>query len=63
MLNDKQSLVLTGIMVGGIFVFGILDILENFIVLTLLTIVFFTIVLNMFYIKSKTKEDTQEQKR
>lgn len=63
MLNDKQSLVLTGIMVGGIFVFGILDILENFIVLTLLTIVFFTIVLNMFYLKSKTKEDTQEQKR
>lgn len=61
MLNDKQSLILTGIMIGGIFTFGVLDILENFIVLTLLTIIFFTIILNMIYLKSKTKEKIQEQ--
>ena len=63
MLNDKQSLILTGIMIGGIFTFGVLDILENFIVLTLLTIIFFTIILNMIYLKSKTKEKIQEEER
>jgi len=61
MLNDKQSLVLTGLMAAGIFVFGILDILENFVVLTLLTIVFFTIVINIFYSKFNREETTQEQ--
>lgn len=61
MLNDKQSLILTGIMVGGIFIFGILDILENFVVLTLLTIIFFTIVLNILYLKAKPKKGIQEQ--
>ena len=61
MLNDKQSLVLTGLMAAGIFVFGILDILENFVVLTILTIVFFTIVINIFYSKFKLEETTQEQ--
>ena len=61
MLNDKQTLLLSGIMAAGIFIFGILDILENFVVLTILTIVFFTILINMFYWKFKPKEDTQEQ--
>lgn len=61
MLNDKQSLALTGLMAGGIFVFGILDVLDNFIVLTILTIVFFTIVINMFYSKYKSEDSTQEQ--
>lgn len=61
MLNNKQSLILTGIMAGGIFIFGILDILENFIVLTVLTIIFLIIILNIFYLKSKTKEEIQEQ--
>ncbi len=61
MLNDKQSLALTGLMVGGIFVFGILDVLDNFVVLTLLTIIFFTVVINMFYSKYKSEDSTQEQ--
>ena len=61
MLNDKQSLALTGLMVAGIFVFGILDILENFVVLTVLTIVFFTVVINMFYSKFNPEEETQEK--
>ena len=61
MLNDKQSLALTGLMAGGIFVFGILDVLDNFVVLTILTIVFFTIVINMFYSKYKSEDSTQEQ--
>ncbi|WP_298534862.1 hypothetical protein [uncultured Algibacter sp.] len=61
MLSDKQSLILTGFMVGGIFIFGILELLQNFIVLTVLTIIFFTIILNMFYLKSKEKQEFQEQ--
>ncbi|WP_339894110.1 hypothetical protein [uncultured Algibacter sp.] len=61
MLNDKQSLVLTGLMAAGIFIFGILKVLENFVVLTVLTIVFFTIVINIFYSKFKPEETTQEQ--
>ena len=60
MLNDKQSLLLTGLMGGGIFVFGILKILDNFVVLTILTIVFFTIAINMFNSKSKSKKDNNE---
>ena len=61
MLNDKQSLALTGLMVAGIFIFGILDILDNFIILTILTIVFFTVVINMLYSKLKQEDTTQEQ--
>ena len=61
MLNDKQSLALTGLMAASIFVFGILDILDNFIVLTVLTIVFFTVVINMLYSKLKKEDTTKEQ--
>lgn len=50
MLNDKQTLILSGLMAGGIFVTGVLDILNNFIVLTLLTIVFLAIIFNIFYV-------------
>ncbi|TNJ43453.1 hypothetical protein KFZ70_16780 [Tamlana fucoidanivorans] len=61
MLNDKQSLLLTGLMVGGIFVFGILDILDNFMVLTALTIMFFTIIINMFSFLKKSKDIPKEE--
>jgi len=56
MLSNKQSLILTGFMAGGIFVFGLLDLLDNFVVLTLMTLSFFAIVLNLVFLKSK-KED------
>ncbi|SFD26125.1 hypothetical protein [Algibacter pectinivorans] len=55
MINDKQALVLTGLMVGGIFVFGVLKALDNFVVLTVLTIIFFTIVLSIFSNRWKKK--------
>ncbi|WP_370478198.1 hypothetical protein [Tamlana flava] len=61
MLSDKQSLILSGIMAIGIFVFGILDLLDNFVVLTLMTIAFFTIILNLLYLSSKAEEEPQEQ--
>ncbi|WP_396600293.1 hypothetical protein [Algibacter sp. R77976] len=60
MLNDKQSLILSGLMAVGIFVFGVLEILNNFVVLTILTIMFFTVVINIFYSKSKSKKENQE---
>ena len=56
MLNDKQSLILCGLMAGGIFVTGILDILNNFIVLTILTIIFIVIIVNVFYTHKTSKK-------
>tara|TARA_R110002050_G_scaffold4573_1_gene22071 strand:- start:53541 stop:53738 length:198 start_codon:yes stop_codon:yes gene_type:complete len=59
LLNDKQSIALCGLMAGGVFVTGILDILNNFVVLTILTIIFFTIIINLFLLKEEPnkKED------
>jgi hypothetical protein len=60
MLSDKQSLILCGILAAGIFVTGILNILDNFIVLTVLTIIFLVIIGNLLYVQSQEKEDTSE---
>lgn len=57
MLSNKQSIALTGFMVFGIFVFGILDILDHFIVLTVLTLVFFSIIINLFYVKYTSRKE------
>lgn len=59
-LNDKQSITLCVIMVAGIFISGILDILNNFAVLTFLTLVFFTIILNLILSKRVSKEEQKE---
>ncbi len=56
MLNDKQTLILSGLMAGGIFVTGILEILDNFIVLTVLTIIFLAIVINIIYLNRISKK-------
>ncbi|WNH07848.1 hypothetical protein [Thalassobellus suaedae] len=61
-LNDKQSLFLCGVMAGGIFVSGILEILTNFVVLTILTLVFFTIIINLFLTKENSKEEEKDIK-
>lgn len=64
MLNDKQSLLLTGLTAGGIFVFGVLDILDNFLVLTVLTLIFFAIVINIFYANNLArKQEEQDSKK
>ncbi|GAA4900735.1 hypothetical protein GCM10023311_27990 [Flaviramulus aquimarinus] len=62
MLNDKQALILTGILTISFFVFGILDVLNNFVVLTALTIIFFSIIINLFYLNYKPKKDVDKQK-
>ncbi|OYX27942.1 MAG: hypothetical protein B7Z06_02995 [Flavobacteriales bacterium 32-35-8] len=61
MLTDKQSLMLCGLLAMGIFVTGMLDILDNFVVLTLLTIIFLAIVVNLFFWKHPKEESDEEQ--
>lgn len=57
MLNDKLSLKLCGSLAGVIFVSGVFGILDNFIVLTLITLIFIAIIGNIFYTKMKEKEE------
>ncbi len=60
MLSNTQSIILTGLLAGGLFIFGILDILENFIVLTLMSLVFITVIANLFYVHfGPKKEDSK----
>lgn len=59
MLNDRQSLILCGILAGGIFVSGILDLLDNYIVKTVLTIIFLVILTNAIVVYSKRKKEEQ----
>jgi uncharacterized protein YpmB len=46
-------------MAGGIFVSGVLEILNNYIVKTILTIIFSMIILNIFIVYSKSKKEKQ----
>ncbi|MCB4798774.1 hypothetical protein [Neotamlana laminarinivorans] len=48
MLTNKQTLILSGLLTAAFFIGGLLDILDNFIMLTLITLMFFTIVINVF---------------
>ncbi len=61
MISDKQSLVLCGVMAAGLFVGGILEILDNFIVLTILTLVFSTIIINLFFLKRNPEEEKENE--
>lgn len=60
MINDKQSLILCGVMAAGIFVGGMLDILDHYVMLTFLTLVFLTIVINLFLLQ-RNSEDEEKQ--
>tara|TARA_R110000868_G_scaffold89459_2_gene248989 strand:+ start:1299 stop:1490 length:192 start_codon:yes stop_codon:yes gene_type:complete len=60
-LNDKQSLILCGVMTASIFVGGLLDILSNFVVLTVLTLIFLAIILNLFLIKKDSEEEKHNE--
>ena len=51
MLTDKQTLLLCGLMTGLIFVAGLLEIMSNFIVLTILSTLFLAIIANVFFWK------------
>ncbi|WP_411831077.1 hypothetical protein [Mariniflexile sp. AS56] len=56
MLNDRQSLILCGLVTGCFFVSGVLEILDNYIIKTVLTILFLVIMINIFITKSKKEE-------
>jgi len=61
MLTDKQSLILCGLIAVGIFVSGILDILDSVLVLALLALAFLAIIINLFFWKHPTEiEDENE---
>ncbi|TYA92216.1 hypothetical protein [Seonamhaeicola marinus] len=62
MLTDKQSLLLCGLLVSGFFIGGILDILNNFVVLTILTIIFLAIMVNLISAKSFIKDKEEHSK-
>jgi hypothetical protein len=59
MLTDRQSLFLCGVLGIGIFVSGVLGILDNFITKTVLTILFIVIVTNLIVTNSRKKEEKE----
>lgn len=59
MLTDRQSLILCGFLGIGIFVSGILDILDSFITKTVLCIVFLIIIANLIISNSIKKKETE----
>ncbi|WP_338358228.1 hypothetical protein [Yeosuana marina] len=61
MLTDKQSLILCGLLGVGIFVSGILEVLDNFITKTILTIIFLIIITNLIVTKSLKKEKKEQE--
>ncbi|WP_346881251.1 hypothetical protein [uncultured Algibacter sp.] len=65
MINDRQALILSGLTGVGIFVFGIIGILDNFIVMTILTVMFLSIIINLFYLyhKQQIKKTTNNKNR
>lgn len=62
MLTDKQSLLFCGLLVGGLFVGGLLGILNNFVVLTILTIIFLAIIVNIISTKVFTRREEEFNK-
>jgi len=62
MLTDRQSLILCGLMAVGIFVGGLLDILGNFLMLTILTIIFLAILVNLFIQKYQNQNSNNKEK-
>ncbi len=61
MLSGKQSLILCGVLTGGIFVTGVLKVLNNFIVLTILTLIFAVIMINILFYKSSSQIEENEE--
>ncbi len=52
-MNDKITLISTGAFTLFFFISGLLDILDHFLVKTILFVGFFVIAVNIFIIKSK----------
>ena len=52
-MNDKITLLSTALFTVSFFICGVLDILDLFVVKTILFVVFFGIVVNIILVKSK----------
>lgn len=63
MLSNKITLILCGVLAAGIFVTGILGVLTNFIVLTCVSVVFLTIVIQVFFNKSDASNRKDDHKK
>ena len=57
MLTDRQSLQLCGLLGIIIFVAGVLNILDNFIVKTVLTVIFLLIITNIIVVNSRKQKE------
>jgi len=57
MLSDRQSLILCGLMGIGIFASGVLEVLDNFVTKTILTILFLIIIANIIITLSRKKKE------
>jgi hypothetical protein len=55
LFSDKTSLILCGLLVAVIFCSGILQILDNYIVLTVISVLLLTIIYNILYTKQRLK--------
>ena len=58
MLNDKQSLFLCCFVVLGFIFSGIINILDNFVIIALLSLAFIAVVINLFL--QNNQEDKTE---
>ena len=59
MLSSKQSLILCAFIVVGFCVSGALDILDNYVVITVLVLAFIAVVVNLFLHKDNDDKDEE----
>ena len=55
-MNDKITLLTTALFTAFFFVCGLLDIMDHFLVKTILFVLFFGIVVNIILVKSKDED-------
>jgi len=56
MLTDRQSLILSSAVVIGFSVAGLLNILNNFVIIAILCLAFLAVVINLFFFKHAPDE-------
>lgn len=56
MLSDRQSIILCGVFIGIFFICGILELLDNYAIKTVLAIIFIAILVNFIYTVKSKKE-------
>ncbi|MFL0353587.1 hypothetical protein [Xanthomarina sp. GH4-25] len=62
MLTDKQSLILCAIVVFGFSISGIMGLLENFVIVAVLVVLFLLVIINIFVQKPISEYDDEALK-